>query len=211
MFENVYCILYYGRYMSVDLRQVLDEELNIETEELISDSALARMYKKAVHWYRKYRLFPRTNTYNYSIESGDYVPDILMDQVVTIDGKTGKLSEFVDTKTRYFNGTKTIVVTIALNANNAYLAGLPEELENLFVSYCKIAIGQRLKFSKYPSQPIELDGPALFEEGTAGAKQWEDFIMINRDCDPENITDLRAEAYTGIPKMYFSRGTTLWR
>lgn len=197
--------------MAVDLREVLDEELNIETEELISDSALARMYKKAVHWYRKYRLFPRTNTYNYSIESGDYVPDILMDQVVTIDGKTGKLSEFVDTKTRYFNGTKTIVVVIALNANNAYLAGLPEELENLFVSYCKIAIGQRLKFSKYPSQPIELDGPALFEEGTAGAKQWEDFIMINRDCDPENITDLRAEAYTGIPKMYFSRGTTLWR
>lgn len=197
--------------MAVDLREVLDEELNIETEELITDEVITRMYRKALHWYRKYRLFPRTNTYNYSIESGDYVPDILMDQIVTVDGKTGKLSDFVDTKTRYFNGTKTIVVTIALNANNAYLAGLPEELENLFVAHCKMAIGQRLKFSKYPSQPIELDGEAMFNEGTDGVKYWKDFIMINRDCDPENITDLRAEAYTGAPKPYFFSGTTLWR
>lgn len=197
--------------MAVNLRDVIDEELNIETEELISDGALARMYKKAVNWYRKYRLFPRTNTFNYSIESGDYVPDILMDQVVTIDGKTGKLSEFVDTQTRIFNGTRTIQVEIALTSNNAYLAGLPQELENLFVSYCKIAIGQRLKFSKYPSQPIELDGPAMYSEGTEGAKYWENFIEINRDEDPENITDLRKEAYTGIPKPYFYAGTVLWR
>lgn len=197
--------------MAVTLREVLDEELNIETEELISDSAVARMYKKAVHWYRKYRLFPRTNTFNYSIESGDYVPDILMDQEVTIDGKTGPLSEFVDTRTRYFNGTKTILVTIALTANNAYLAGLPRELEGLFVAYCKKAIGQRLKFSKYPSQPFDLDGEGLFSEGEAGIKEWEEFIMTNRDEDPENITDLRKEAYTGVPPMYYMQGSVLWR
>lgn len=197
--------------MAVTLREVLDEELNIETEELISDSAVARMYKKAVHWYRKYRLFPRTNTYNYSIESGDYVPDILMDQEVTIDGKTGPLSEFVDTRTRYFNGTKTIQVTIALTANNAYLAGLPRELEGLFVAYCKKAIGQRLKFSKYPSQPFDLDGENLFSEGEDGIKEWEEFIMMNRDEDPENITDLRKEAYTGVPPMYYMQGSVLWK
>lgn len=197
--------------MAVTLREVLDEELNIETEELISDSAVARMYKKAVHWYRKYRLFPRTNTFNYSIESGDYVPDILMDQEVTIDGKTGPLSEFVDTRTRYFNGTKTILVTIALTANNAYLAGLPRELEGLFVAYCKKAIGQRLKFSKYPSQPFDLDGEGLFSEGEAGIKEWEEFIMTNRDEDPENITDLRKEAYTGVPPMYYMQGSVLWK
>lgn len=197
--------------MAVTLREVLDEELNIETEELISDSAVARMYKKAVHWYRKYRLFPRTNTFNYSIESGDYVPDILMDQEVTIDGKTGPLSEFVDTRTRYFNGTKTILVTIALTANNAYLAGLPRELEGLFVAYCKKAIGQRLKFSKYPSQPFDLDGEGLFSEGEAGIKEWEEFIMTNRDEDPENITDLRKEAYTGVPPTYYMQGSVLWR
>lgn len=197
--------------MAITLREVLDEELNIETEELISDSAVARMYKKAVHWYRKYRLFPRTNTFNYSIESGDYVPDILMDQEVTIDGKTGPLSEFVDTRTRYFNGTKTILVTIALTANNAYLAGLPRELEGLFVAYCKKAIGQRLKFSKYPSQPFDLDGEGLFSEGEAGIKEWEEFIMTNRDEDPENITDLRKEAYTGVPPTYYMQGSVLWR
>ena len=197
--------------MAVTLREVLDEELNIETEELISDSAVARMYKKAVHWYRKYRLFPRTNTFNYSIESGDYVPDILMDQEVTIDGKTGPLSEFVDTRTRYFNGTKTILVTIALTANNAYLAGLPRELEGLFVAYCKKAIGQRLKFSKYPSQPFDLDGEGLFSEGEAGIKEWEEFIMTNRDEDPENITDLRKEAYTGVPPTYYMQGSVLWK
>lgn len=197
--------------MAVTLREVLDEELNIETEELISDSAVARMYKKAVHWYRKYRLFPRTNTFNYSIESGDYVPDILMDQEVTIDGKTGPLSDFVDTQTRYFNGTRTIQVTIALTANNAYLAGLPRELEGLFVAYCKKAIGQRLKFSKYPSQPFDLDGEGLFSEGEAGIKEWEEFIMTNRDEDPENITDLRKEAYTGVPPMYYMQGSVLWR
>lgn len=197
--------------MAVTLREVLDEELNIETEELISDSAVARMYKKAVHWYRKYRLFPRTNTFNYSIESGDYVPDILMDQEVTIDGKTGPLSEFVDTRTRYFNGTRTIQVTIALTANNAYLAGLPRELEGLFVAYCKKAIGQRLKFSKYPSQPFDLDGEGLFSEGEAGIKEWEEFIMTNRDEDPENITDLRKEAYTGVPPLYYMQGSVLWK
>ena len=197
--------------MACDLRKILDEELGIETEELITDEVITRMYHKALHWYRKYRLFPRTNTYNYSIESGDYVPDILMNQVVTVDGKTGKLSEFVDTQTRYFNGTKTIVVTIALNANNAYLAGLPEELENLFVAHCKIVIGQRLKFSKYPSQPIELDGPAMFNEGTEGVKYWKDFIMINRDCDPENITDLRKEAYVGVPAIFMMPGMVIRR
>ncbi|MBR4407430.1 MAG: hypothetical protein IKT27_03855 [Clostridia bacterium] len=196
--------------MAVSLRDVLDEELNIETEELITDAVIKRMYNKALHWYRKYRLFPRTNTYNYSIESGDYVPDILMNQVVTVDGKTGKLSEFVETQTRVFNGTGTITVTIALNANNAYLAGLPEELENLFVAHCKIVIGQRLKFSKYPSQPIELDGPEMFAEGEKGVEYWKNFIMINRDCDPENITDLRNEAYTGIPKPYFFSGRRVW-
>lgn len=195
--------------MAVSLRDVLDEELNIETEELITDEVILRMYRKALHWYRKYRLFPRTNTYNYSIESGDYVPDILMDQIVTVDGKTGKLSEFVDTKTRIFNGTATIQVVIALNANNAYLAGLPEELENLFVAHCKVVIGQRLKFSKYPSQPFELDGDGMFNEGTEGVKYWKDFIMMNRDEDPENITDLRNEAYTGLPAPYFLPGMVI--
>ena len=197
--------------MSVSLRDVLDEEMDIETEELISDKVLDRMYKKAVHWYRKYRLFPRTNTYNYSIESGDYVPDILMDQVVTIDGKTDKLSSFVETKTRIFNGTHTIQVTIALTANNAYLAGLPHELENLFVAYCKKAIGKRLAFAKYPSQPFDLDAEYLKSKGEEERKEWENFIMIHRDEDPENITDLRNEAYTGIPKTYYNRGTILWR
>ena len=194
--------------MAVDLREVLDEEMDIDTEELISDKVLNRMYKKAVHWYRKYRLFPRTNTYNYSIESGDYVPDILMDQVVTIDGKTDKLSKFVNTKTRVFNGTGTIIVTIALNANNAYLAGLPHELECLFVAYCKKAIGERLAFAKYPTQPFDLDAEYLKNKGEEERKEWENFIMINRDEDPENITDLRNEAYTGIPKPYFFSGTT---
>lgn len=197
--------------MSVNLREVLDEELGIDTEELISDDSISRMYKKSVHWYRKYRLFPRENTYKYSIESGDYVPDILMDQIVTIDGVTDKLSKFVDTQTRYFNGTKTIVVDIALTANNAYLAGLPEELENLFVSHCKMVIGQRLKFSKYPSQPFELDGPEMYSEGEKGVEYWKNFIMVNRDCDPENITDLRKEAYTGIPKPYFFSGNIVWK
>ena len=197
--------------MAVNLRDVLDEELNIETEELISDSALKRMYLKATHWYRKYRMFPRTNTYNYSIETGDYVPDILMDQEVEYEGETKKLSEIVDTQTHIFNGTGTITVTFALTVNNAYLAGLPHEFENLFVGYCKKAIGQRLKFSKYPSQPFDLDGEGLFAEGEAQIKEWEEFIMINRDCDPENITDLRKEAYTGIPKVYFQSGTILWQ
>ena len=197
--------------MAVNLRDVIDEELNIETEELISDSALKRMYFKVAHWYRKYRMFPRTNTCNYSIETGDYVPDILMDLIVTVDGVTDKLSKFVDTKTRIFNGTKTIQVTFALTVNNAYLAGLPHEFECLFVAYCKKAIGQRLKFSKYPSQPFDLDGDGLYTEGEAERKEWEEFIMINRDEDPENITDLRKEAYTGLPKMYFQSGTVLWR
>lgn len=197
--------------MAVSLREVLDEELNLETEELISDNALLRMYRKAVNWYREYKLFPRTNTYRFSIETGDYVPDVLMDQEVTVDGKTGKLSEFVTTQTRTFNGTKTIQVVIALTSDNAYLAGLPESLENLFVSHCKVAIGQRLKFSKYPSQPIELDGPEMFAEGERGVEYWKNFIMINRDEDPENITDLRKEAYTGIPSIYMMPGSVVWR
>lgn len=196
--------------MAVTLRDVLDEEINIETAELISDDALERMYHKAVHWYRKYRLFPRTNTFNYSIESGDYVPDVILTQEVTVEGKTGPLSDFVDTKTRIFNGTGTIQVVIAVTSNNAYLAGLPHELEHLFVGYCKKAIGQRLKFSKYPSQPFELDGESLFSEGVSEIKEWEEFIMLNRDCDPENITDLRNEAYTGIPKPYLFSGTVVW-
>lgn len=197
--------------MAVVLRDIIDDELNIDTTELIEDRTIQRFYKKAVNWYRKYRLFPRTNTYNYSIESGDYVPDILMDQEVTIDGKTGPLSDFVDTQTRYFNGTKTVQVTIALTASNAYLAGLPHELEDLFVGYCKKAIGQRLKFSKYPSQPFNLDGDALYSEGEAAIEKWEHFIMENRDEDPENITDLRDEAYTGAGSSIFVvRGTQLW-
>lgn len=197
--------------MAVTLREVLDEEMNIETEELISDKTMLRMYNKSVNWYRKYRLFPRTNTYNYSIESGDYVPDILMDQEVEYEGETKKLSEIVDTKTRVFNGTGTITVTIALTANNAYLTGLPHELEGLFVAYCMKAIGKRLAFSKYPSQPFDLDAEYLKNKGEEERKEWENFIMINRDEDPENITDLRKEAYTGIPKVYFQGGTVLWQ
>lgn len=197
--------------MAVSLREVLEDELNLDTEELIEDQAMVRMYRKAVNWYRKYRLFPRTNTYNYSIESGDYVPDILMDQEVEIEGETKKLSDLVDTKTRTFNGTRTIQVTIALTSNNAYLAGLPHELEDLFVGYCKKAIGQRLKFAKYPSQPLELDAEGLYSEGVEAIEKWEHFIMENRDEDPENITDLRAEAYTGVGNTIFvHNGTALW-
>lgn len=196
--------------MAISLRNILDEELNIQTDELMSDDAIARMYHKAVHWYRKYRLFPRTNTFNYSIENGDYVPDVLLSQEVTVDGKTGPLSDFVDTHTRVFNGTGTIQVVIAITSNNAYLSGLPHELENLFVAYCKKAIGQRLKFAKYPNQPFDLDGEALYSEGEAEQKNWEEFIMMNRDCDPENITDLRNEAYTGVPKPYLFSGTVVW-
>lgn len=197
--------------MGVTLRQVLDDEMNMETEELIPDSGLVRMYRKAVHWYRKYRLFPRTNTFKYSIESGEYLPDIDMDQTVEYAGKTVKLKDVVDTQTRVFNGTGSITVTIALTADNAYLAGLPEELENLFVAYCKKAIGQKLKFSSYQNQPFELDGEAIFNEGEAERKEWEEFIMINRDEDPENITDLRKEPYRGVRNSVFvQKGTVVW-
>lgn len=185
--------------------------MNMETEELIPDSGLVRMYRKAVHWYRKYRLFPRTNTFKYSIESGEYLPDIDMSQKVQYKGKTVKLSDIVDTQTRVFNGTGSITVTIALTADNAYLAGLPHELEHLFVAYCKKAIGQKLKFSSYQNQPFELDGEAIFSEGEAERKEWEEFIMINRDEDPENITDLRKEPYRGVRNSVFvQRGTVLW-
>lgn len=197
--------------MGVTLRQVLDDEMNMETEELIPDTGLVRMYRKAVHWYRKYRLFPRTNTFKYSIESGEYLPDIDMDQTVEYAGKAVKLKDVVDTQTRVFNGTGSITVTIALTADNAYLAGLPEELENLFVAYCKKAIGQKLKFSSYQNQPFELDGEAIFNEGEAERKEWEEFIMINRDEDPENITDLRKEPYRGARNSVFvQKGTVLW-
>lgn len=199
--------------MGVTLRKVLDEEMNLETEELITDESLVRQYRKAVHWYRKYRLFPRTNTCKYSIETGEYVPDIDMNQKVTYQGKTVKLKDLVNTETRVFNGTGTITVTIALTADNAYLAGLPEELENLFVAYCKIAIGQKLKFSSYQNQPFQLDGEAIYSEGEAGRKEWEEFIMINRDEDPHNITDLRKEPYKGVSAgsiMFRTGGTVLW-
>lgn len=185
--------------------------MNLETEELISDESVVRMYRKAVHWYRKYRLFPRTNTYKFSIESGEYLPDIDMNQKVKYKGKTVKLSDIVDTQTRVFNGTGSITVTIALTSDNAYLAGLPHELENLFVAYCKIAIGQKLKFSSYQNQPFQLDGEAIYAEGAEGRKEWEEFIMINRDEDPENITDLRKEPYKGVQSSVFLRkGTVLW-
>lgn len=197
--------------MAVSLRQVLDDEMGVETEELITDDAMVRMYRKAAHWYRKYRLFPRTNTYKYSIETGDYAPDILMDQMVDYKGKRVKLASIVDTETRVFNGTGTITVTIALNADNAYLAGLPHELENLFVAYCKIPIGQKLKFSKYQNQPFELDGEAIYNEGKTDSKAWEDFIMFNRDEDPKNITDLRNEPYKGVGSTVFvTKGHVLW-
>lgn len=183
----------------------------METEELIDDGAVLRMYRKAVHWYRKYRLFPRTNTYKFSIETGEYVPDIIMDQKVLYNGKTVKLADIVDTRTRVFNGTGSITVTIALTSDNAYLAGLPHELENLFVSYCKLAIGQKLKFSSYQNQPFQLDGEAIYAEGEAGRKEWEEFIMINRDEDPENITDLRKEPYRGVhSSVFIQKGTVLW-
>ena len=199
--------------MGVTLRKVLDEEMNLETEELITDESLIRQYRKAVHWYRKYRLFPRTNTFKYSIETGEYVPDIDMNQKVTYQGKTVKLKDLVNTETRVFNGTGTITVTIALTADNAYLAGLPEELENLFVAYCKLAIGQKLKFSSYQNQPFQLDGEAIYAEGEAGRKEWEEFIMINRDEDPQNITDLRKEPYKGVRTgsvIFRTGGTVLW-
>ena len=201
--------------MAVSLREVLDDELNLDTAELIEDATVQRMYNKAVHWYRKYRMFPRTNTCNYSIESGDYVPDILMGQEVEVEEGgvlvKKKLSEAVDTKTRVFNGTGTITVTFALTSDNAWLAGLPHELENLFAAYCKKAIGQRLKFAKYPSQPFDLDGDALFSEGESERKEWEEFIMVNRDEDPENITDLRNEAYDGVRgNIFLGGGMRLW-
>lgn len=185
--------------------------MNLETEELITDEAVLRMYRKAVHWYRKYRLFPRTNTYKFSIETGDYMPDIDMDQMVEYHGKSVKLSSLVDTQTRIFTGTGSVTVTIALTSDNAYLAGLPHELENLFVAYCKKAIGQKLKFSSYQNQPFQLDGEAIFNEGENDRKEWENFIMINRDEDPENISDLRKEPYKGVGLSVFVRkGTVLW-
>lgn len=197
--------------MAVSLREVLDGEVNVDTSELIEDADILRFYRKAVHWYRKYRLFPRTNTYNYSIETGDYVPDILMDQEVEVGGHVKKLSEVVDTQTRVFNGTGTITVTIALTSNNAYLAGLPHELENLFVAYCRQAIGERLAFAKYPAQPIEIDAEYWKSKGSDDIKYWENFIMINGDEDPNNITDLRDEPYSGIRSTIFlQKGTALW-
>lgn len=203
---------YYILGMAVSLRQVLDDEMNMETDELITNESLVRQYRKAVHWYRKYRLFPRTNTCKFSIETGDWVPDIDMDQKVEYEGKTVKLSEIIDTETRVFNGTGSIKVTIALTSDNAYLAGLPHELECLFVAYCKLAIGQKLKFSSYQNQPFELDGESIYAEGEAGKKEWEDFIMINRDEDPANITDLRKEPYKGIiTRTTLTRGgIVLW-
>ena len=197
--------------MSVSLREVIDTELGVDTSELIEDQDVLRFYRKAVNWYRKYRLFPRANTYNYSIESGDYVPDILLDKEIVYKGVTKKLGDIVDSQTRIFNGTGTIQVVVALTSNNAYLAGLPHELESLFAAYCRQQIGERLAFSKYPSQPFDIDAEYWKSKGADDIDKWEKFIMENRDEDPENITDLRAEAYAGTHSTIFMmKGTTLW-
>ena len=197
--------------MSVSLREVIDTELGVDTSELIEDQDVLRFYRKAVNWYRKYRLFPRANTYNYSIESGDYVPDILLDKEIIYKGVTKKLGDIVDSQTRIFNGTGTIQVVVALTSNNAYLAGLPHELESLFAAYCRQQIGERLAFSKYPSQPFDIDAEYWKSKGADDIDKWEKFIMENRDEDPENITDLRAEAYAGTHSTIFMmKGTTLW-
>lgn len=198
--------------MAVNLRSVLDSAVNVDTEELIEDTDILQFYRQVVNWYRKYRLFPKTDVYNYSIQSGDYVPEILMDQEVVIEGETKKLSDIVDTETRIFNGTGTIQLTIALTADNAYLSGLPFELQQLFVAYCRKAIGERLSFAKYPSQPLELDAEYWKSKGEADIEKWEHFIMENRDEDPKNITDLRNEAYTGVRNTIFiAPGFSPWR
>lgn len=195
--------------MGVALRNVLDETLELETIDLIGDKAIMRAYRKAVHWYRKYRLWPRTNTCTFSIENGDYVPDIDMEQtVVTPEGETVPLKDLVDTKTRKFNGTGSITVSMAITSDNGYLAGMPKSMEALFVAYCKIAIGQKLKFASYQTQPFNLDGSAIRSEGETERAEWEKFIMINRDEDPENITDLRKEAYRGVRGYITLGGTT---
>jgi hypothetical protein len=196
--------------MAVSLRDVLDENLNIDTVDLITDDILQRHYNKAVNFYSKYRLFPRTNTCNYSIETGAFVPTVLLDELVDVDGVPTKLADLVDTKTHRFNGTGSVTVIVALTSDNAYLTGLPTELENLFVAYCKKLIGQRLKFAKYPNQPIELDGEALYTEGVQEITQWETFLMINRDERPENKTDLREEAHRGSVRLFKGPGNFLF-
>ena len=59
------------------------------------------------------------------------MPTVLLDELVDVDGVPTRLADLVDTKTHKFNGTGSITVIVALTSDNAYLTGLPIELENL--------------------------------------------------------------------------------
>lgn len=185
--------------MALSLREILDRKCNLPTAELIDDDSLKQQYLYAARYYVRYKLWPRTD-YTFSITDGEYKFEFDVDKVISVKDQQGndvdyKFDNYV---LKIFNGSGTYVVTVALSIESAYINDLPFALENLFYYSCKLAIGERLSFAKYTDMPFEINASEWKSDGKEGVEKWENFIQINRDEDPDNISDLKNESYSGL-------------
>lgn len=193
--------------MALSLREILDRKCNVPTAELIDDESLKQQYLYAARYYVRFKLWPRAE-YTFSITDGEYKFEFDVDKIISVTDSQGNSVNYTfdNYVLKVFNGSGTYVVKVALSINSAYINDLPFALENLFYYSCKLAIGERLSFAKYTDMPFEINASEWKNDGKEGVDKWERFIQVNRDEDPDNISDLKNESYSGL-RFYTILGT----
>ena len=166
----------------------------------MADSAVQHHFKKACDFYKQYNLWPRASQ-GIIVTTGMYtfttnIPfKILGIYDLNIGSKVGNWS-YTNPILMIPNGNYSIQYEMA--ADPASISELPPKLQELYVNYVKRQIGQKLKFSSFAEKPFDIDGEGWYNEGNDRAKETEEFIMINRDEDPNNISDLSGNTYSSF-------------
>jgi len=177
--------------MALNLRAILEEELDISPmpDTLIPDSALSRYYNEVGKFYFNYRRGVKGIAFITVDSSGTFdfttqepVPETIIQICDAVTGATISSSQWSYLKPILTISPGDYQVTFYKNVEQTSVDEFPSYLyQELWVARCKKGIGQRMKFSKFNEPTLELDGEAMYTEGSETYEERREFTIINRD------------------------------
>jgi len=181
--------------MALNIRSLLSLSMNVPIgEDLLSGQVAELYWSRSLEFYQNYRVWPRESAFITGYSSTFVLPANAKSVSAIRDLVTGSLIKGWQINGNVISSLPGGSYVVEYTQNNIEVVtdvedppvtspeikSVPVDLINLYCGYCKIPIGQRLKFASFGQQPFNVDN-ALFGEGNSEVEKAKQFIIVNRD------------------------------
>lgn len=170
-----------------DVRAFLVGQLNVDiSSDLIHDNNLMMVAELVVEtWFRYRRSTPTTTTVttvNQAYQFPQPYPERIVN-VFTLPGPCSVKYQYSAGLLYIFqnDGDYFVQYSSKPTASSVTIQSMPFAFQTMLLNRLKMALGQKIKFAKFGEQPFELDGEALYQEGSEGWDRDLEWCQVNHD------------------------------